>query len=264
MTFLEHLEVLRGHLLRSIASIGVFAVVAFLLKKIIFNVLLAPKEVDFITNRILCQFGHWVHTDKLCINDLPFQLINIEMAGQFRLHITIALYGGMILAAPYILWELYRFIMPALKNKERKYSRGMVFYTTMLFMLGILFGYFMIVPLTINFLGSYSVSSAVLNQINLKSYIGIITSLIFATGLIFELPILVYFLSKVGIITPSFMRKYRKHALIIILLVAGIITPPDIFSQIMVTIPMYALFEVSIFVSARIEKERNAREAAEG
>jgi sec-independent protein translocase protein TatC len=129
-----------------------------------------------------------VNTDKLCINDLPLDLINIEMAGQFRIHLTIAIYGGLILsAAPYILWELYRFIMPALKSTERKYSRGMVFYTTMLFLIGVLFGYFMIVPLTINFLGSYSVSTEVLNQINLKSYIGIITSLVFATGLIFEL-----------------------------------------------------------------------------
>jgi len=264
MTFLEHLEVLRGHLLRSIASVFVFAIVAFLLKNVIFDhVLLAPKDMNFFTNRMLCDFGHWVNTDKLCINDIKFQLINIDMAGQFRIHITIALYGGLILAAPYIFWELYRFIMPALQEKERRYSRGMVFYTTVLFMLGILFGYFMIVPLTINFLGSYTVSGDILNQINLKSYISTITSLIFATGLIFELPILVYFLSKVGIVTPSFMRRYRKHAAIIILVVAGIITPPDIFSQIMVTIPMYLLFEASIFVSARIERQRNEREAAE-
>jgi len=265
MTFLEHLEVLRGHLLRSIASIGVFAVIVFIFTKFIFDhILLAPKSADFFTNRIFCLIGQWLHTEKLCINTAQLNLINIEMAGQFRINMSIALYGGLILAAPYILWELYRFIVPALQEKERKYSSGMVFYTTFLFMLGILFGYFMIVPLTVNFLGTYSVSSQVLNQINLKSYIGIITSLVFASGLIFELPILVYFLSKVGIITPGFMRRYRKHALIIILILAGIITPPDIFSQIMVTIPMYALFEVSIFISARIEKERDAREAAEG
>ena len=264
LTFLEHLELLRGHLLRSIASVGVFAVVVFIFTKFIFDhILLAPKSVDFFTNRMFCKIGQWAHTDKLCINDIPLQLINIEMAGQFRINMTIALYGGLILAVPYVLWELYRFIMPALKSTERKYSRGMVFYTTLLFMLGVLFGYFMIVPLTLNFLGGYSVSSEILNQITLKSYIGIISSLVFASGLIFELPILVYFLSKVGIITPGFMRKYRKHALIVILIIAGIITPPDIFSQIMVTIPMYALFEVSIFISARIEKERDAREAAE-
>jgi sec-independent protein translocase protein TatC len=135
MTFLEHLEVLRGHLLRSIASVGIFTVVAFLLKKVIFGILLAPKSTDFFTNRMFCKVGHWAHTEKLCINDIPIQLINIDMAGQFRIHMTIALYGGMIMAAPYILWELYRFIMPALKSKERQYSRGMVFYTTFLFCL---------------------------------------------------------------------------------------------------------------------------------
>ena len=259
MTFLEHLEVLRGHLMRSIASIGICAIVVFCFKNIIVDqILLAPKSVNFWTNRMLCEFGHWVHTDKLCFSDLPLQLINIDMSGQFRMHVSIALYGGMILAAPYVLWELYRFILPALKAKERKYSNGMVFYTSILFILGVLFGYFMIVPLTINFLGTYSVSTEVLNQINFKSYISTITSLIFATGLVFEMPILVYFLSKVGLVTPAFMKKYRKHALIIILIVAGIITPPDIFSQIMVTLPMYALYEISILVSAKIQRQRDA------
>ncbi len=263
MTFLEHLEVLRGHLLRSIASVGIAAVLVFIFTNfIVDHILLAPKSVDFITNKLLCQLGHRFGTEKLCLNAVPFNLINIEMAGQFRINMSIALYGGLILSAPYIFWELYRFIMPALQPKERKYSSGMVFYTSALFIMGILFGYYMIVPMTLNFLGGYTVSADIVNQINFKSYIGTITSLIFASGLVFEMPILVYFLSKVGIVTPGFMRKYRKHALIIILIVAGIITPPDIFSQIMVTIPMYLLFEVSIFISARIEKERNAREAA--
>jgi len=264
MTFLEHLEVLRGHLLRSLLSIGIFAVAAFLLKDIIFDhLLLAPKAPDFWTNRMLCKLGDLVNTDKLCINDVPINLINIDLSGQFRIHMTIAFFGGLILAAPYVFWELYRFILPALKEKERKYSKGMVFYTSALFLIGILFGYFMIVPLTINFLGGYTVSDQVANQINLKSYIGTVTSLVFATGLIFELPILVYFLSKVGLMTPKFMRRYRKHAIVIILVLAGIITPPDVFSQILVTIPMYLLYEASVFISARIERERKEREAAE-
>ncbi len=263
MTFLEHLEVLRGHLLRSFASVGIAAVLVFIFTNfLVDHVLLAPKSVDFFTNKILCNLGHRLGTEKLCLNAIPFNLINIEMAGQFRINMSIALYGGLILSAPYIFWELYRFIMPALQPKERKYSRGMVFYTSGLFMLGILFGYFMIVPMTLNFLGGYKISDDIVNQINFKSYIGTITSLIFATGLVFEMPILVYFLSKVGIVTPGFMRKYRKHAFIIILLLAGIITPPDIFSQIMVTIPMYLLFEISIFISARIEKDRIARDLA--
>ncbi|MCK9324380.1 MAG: twin-arginine translocase subunit TatC [Bacteroidales bacterium] len=264
LTFLEHLEVLRGHLLRSLASIGVFAIVAFLLKDIIFDhILLAPKGAEFWTNRFFCQVGSFFNTDKLCLNSEDLELINIELAGQFRIHLNIAFYGGMILAAPYIFYEIYRFILPALKERERKYSGGMVFYTSGLFMVGVLFGYFFIIPLTVNFLGGYSVSSQVENQINLKSYIGTVTSLIFSTGLVFELPIFVYFLSKVGLMTPAFMKKYRKHALVVILVLAGIITPPDVFSQMLITIPMYLLYEVSISISARIERQREERDARE-
>jgi len=264
MTFLEHLEVLRGHLLRAIASVFVFTVVAFLLKDFIFNVvLLAPKEPDFWTNRMLCELGGLLNTTKLCLNDMPLDIINIDLAGQFKIHLTIAFFGGVILSAPYIFLELYRFILPALKDAEKKHSRGMVFYTSFLFIIGILFGYFLIIPLTINFLGGYSVSEQVTNQINLKSYIGSVTSLVLSTGLVFELPILIYFLSKVGLITPSFMKKYRKHALVVFLVVSGIITPPDIFSQFLVCIPLYLLFEVSILISARVERQRLEREAAE-
>lgn len=264
LTFLEHLEVLRGHLIRAIGSVAVFAVVAFLLKDVIFDhILLAPRSSEFFTNRMFCRVAEWLHTPKLCLSNVNINLINYDLSGQFRIHLNIAFYGGLILSAPYIFWELYRFILPALKENERKYSRGMVFYTTALFMIGVLFGYFLIIPLTINFLGGYSVSEQVANQINLRSYIGTVSSLIFSTGLVFELPILVYFLSKVGLITPSFMKRYRKHAIVVILLVAGIITPPDVFSQMLVSIPMYLLFEISILISARIERERNAREEAE-
>ncbi|MFO7617422.1 MAG: twin-arginine translocase subunit TatC [Bacteroidales bacterium] len=264
LTFLEHLEVLRGHLLRSLASIGVFAIVAFLLKDIIFDhILLAPKSADFWTNQFFCKAGALLNTDKLCLNSGDLELINIDLSGQFRIHLSIAFYGGLVLAAPYIFFEIYRFILPALKEKERKYSRGMVFYTSGLFMIGVLFGYFLIIPLTINFLGGYSVSGQVENQINLKSYISTVTSLIFSTGLVFELPIFVYFLSKVGLITPAFMRRYRKHAIVVILVLSGIITPPDVFSQMLITIPMYLLYEVSIFISARIERQRNEREERE-
>ena len=260
MTFLEHLEVLRGHLLRSIASIGVFTVVAFLLKDLIFNtILLAPKEPDFFTNQMFCKFGEWINATRLCLNDEPLDIINIDLAGQFKIHLTISFFGGVILASPYIFFEVYRFILPALKTKERKYSKGMVFYTSALFLIGVLFGYFLIIPLTINFLGGYSVSDFVDNQINLKSYIGSVTSLIFSTGLVFELPILIYFLSKVGIVTPEFLRKYRKHAFVVFLVVAGIITPPDVFSQFLVCIPLVGLYEVSIFISKRIYRQREAR-----
>jgi len=264
MTFLEHLNVLRGHLLRSIASVVVFAIIAFLLKDFIFStILLAPKSDTFFTNRVMCQLGHLLHTSKICLNDKPLDIINIDLAGQFKIHLTISLFGGLILSSPYIFFELYRFIMPALKEKERKYSRGMVFYTTMLFLIGVLFGYYLITPLTINFLGGYSVSAQVANQINLRSYIGTITSLILSTGLVFELPVLIYFLSKVGIVTASLMKHYRKHALVVFLLLSGIITPPDLFSQFLVCIPLYLLFELSIMIAGRIDKQRQARDEAE-
>lgn len=262
MSFLEHLEVLRGHLLRSLASIAVFTVVAFLFKNIVFDtILLAPKNPEFFTNDLFCRLGNWLfNSDKLCINSQGLELINIEMAGQFRTHLMIAFMGGLILSSPYIFLEIYRFIIPALKEKEQKYSRGMVFFTTLLFLTGIAFGYFIIVPLTINFLGGYSVSDSVDNTIALRSYIRSVTSVTLSAGIAFELPILIYFLAKVGLITADFMRRYRKHAIVVFLVTSGIITPPDIISQFLVCGPLYILFELSILIAARIERKRDEAE----
>lgn len=257
MSFLEHLEVLRGHLLRAIASIAVFTVVAFLLKDIVFNhILFAPKNPDFFTNEMFCRLGKWMNTERLCLNSEPLEIINIDMAGQFKIHLIIAFFGGLILASPYIFYELYRFVIPALKDAEKKYSKGMVFFTSLLFLIGILFGFFVIVPLTINFLGGYSVSEQVNNTINLKSYIRSVTSVTLSAGLAFELPILIYFLSKVGLVTADFMRRYRKHAIVVFLVLSGIITPPDVISQFLVCIPLYVLFEGSILIAKRIERQR--------
>ncbi|MCD6347588.1 MAG: twin-arginine translocase subunit TatC [Bacteroidales bacterium] len=264
MNFLEHLEVLRGHLLRSLASVAVFTIVAFLLKDIIFNfILLAPREPDFFTNELLCRLGKAMNTDKLCLNVVPLEIINIDLAGQFKIHLIVSFFGGLILSSPYIFFEIFRFVLPALKDKEKKQSKGMVFFTSALFLLGILFGFFVIIPLTINFLGTYSVSEQVANQINLKSYIRSVTSVTLSTGLVFELPILIYFLSKVGLVTPGFLRTYRKHAIVIFLVLSGIITPPDVISQFLVCVPLYILFEVSILISARVEKQRIARDEEE-
>jgi len=257
MSFLEHLEVLRGHLLRSFASIGVFTVVAFLLKDIIYDqILFAPNAPEFFTNDMLCRLSHLMNTEKLCLNTEPVEIINIDMAGQFKNHLIISFFAGLVLSSPYIFFELYRFIIPALKEKEKTHSKGMVFFTSLLFLIGILFGYFLIIPLTINFLGGYSVSDIVENQITLKSYIRSVTSVTLSGGLAFELPILIYFLSKVGLVTPDFMRRYRKHAIVVFLVLSGIITPPDVISQFMVCVPLYVLFEASIYISARIERKR--------
>lgn len=257
MTFLEHLEELRWHIIRSVLSIVVFAVAAFFFKDIIFDsIILAPRNPEFFTNRILCNLGDLVNIKALCINDTPFDLINIKMAGQFTTHITISIIAGMVVAFPYIFWEFWRFLSPALHDNEQGHARGAVFYSSILFVTGVLFGYFIIVPLSIHFLSSYSVSSEVANQIYLRSYIGTITSISLAGGLIFELPIVIYFLSRIGLVTPVFLRKYRRHSIVVILIAAAIITPPDIFSQVLVSLPLLVLYEIGIFISGRVERRR--------
>lgn len=257
MSFLEHLEILRGHLIRSAISIFVFTIFAFLLKDFIFNtILLAPKNSDFITNTLFCSFGRLMNTDALCINTKPLEIINIELAGQFRTHLMISFISGLILGFPYILYEFWRFIEPALRTNEKMYTNGIVFNSSVLFMIGVAFGYFLIVPLTINFLGGYEISYQVENQINIRSYISTVSTLCLSTGIVFELPILVYFLSKVGILTPDVLRKYRKHSIVVFFILAGIITPPDVISQILVSLPLYILFEISILISGRVAKKR--------
>jgi len=237
----------------------VFAIAAFIGKKFIFDyVLLAPKDGDFITNRALCKLGEIMSIDALCIGNLNLSMQNIQMSGQFMTHMYVSIVAGLIIAAPYVIWELWRFIMPALHPNEKKHSKGAVVVSSLLFISGVLFAYFLIVPLTISFLGTYQVSADVPNQIQLNSYISTVISVTLAVGIVFELPILVYFLTKVGVITPEFMKKNRKFMLVIVLVLSAIITPPDIFSQVLVCIPLIGLYEVSIRISARVQKQRDA------
>lgn len=260
MTFWNHLEALRWHFIRSAIAIVVLATLALIYNDFIFtNIILAPKEPSFITNEMLCWFGNKVNVDYFCINNMNLKIINTSMAGQLTISIWVALVAGLIVSVPYILWEFWRFVKPALKPKEIKYSKGFVLITSSLFLIGVLFSYFLIVPLTVNFLGSYQVSASVDNYITLDSYISTVTSLAFATGLVFEFPILVYFLTKIGIITPQFLSKQRRYIIIIILVIGAIITPPDVFSQIMVSIPLYGLFEASILISKRVYKQRRKK-----
>lgn len=256
MHFLDHLEALRWHLVRSAAAIVIMAIAAFTNKEILFDkIILAPKYPDFLTYRVLCKLSDKLGID-MCITEVPFNLININISGQFTTHIFVSLTAGFIMAFPYFIWELWRFIKPALSQKERSFSRGVVFFTSLLFLIGILFGYFVISPLSVNFLGSYQISETVTNQISLDSFISTITILTFSCGLVFELPIVVFFLSKIGIISPQFMRQYRKHAMVINLIIAAFITPsPDVASQLLVAIPLFLLYEVSIWVSAMVYKK---------
>ena len=260
MSFLEHLEELRWHIIRSVVLIAVFAVMAFIMKDFIFNeIIFKPKMPEFWSNRMMAKLGEYVGSDALNINQQPLKLVSLKMADQFMLHFMVAIVLGLILAAPFIFFEIWRFIKPALYDKEKKHASGAVFFTSLLFMIGILFGYFVIVPLSIDFLTTYSVSPEVENQINMRSYIGTVTSISFASGFIFLLPIFSYFLSKVGILTPQFMKNYRRHAYVVMFLVAAIITPPDVFSQTMVAIPLVILYEISIIISKIVVKKREKR-----
>lgn len=253
MSFLDHLEALRWHLMRSVIAIFGFGIVAFLNKSFIFDtILLAPKNPDFITYRVMCAIS-----ERICITELPFTLMNISMSGQFTNHIFISIAAGFIIAFPYVFWEIWRFIKPALYSQESKHARGVVFFSSALFLSGVSFGYFVVAPLAVNFLGSYQVSAEVSNQINLGSYIMTVVSIALACGLIFELPIVTFFLTRVGLINPPFMRKYRKHALVLTLVLAAIITPPDVISQILVAMPLLVLYEVSIRVSAAVIRKQD-------
>jgi sec-independent protein translocase protein TatC len=264
MTFLQHLEELRWHIIRALAAVVVGAIVAFIFKNIIFDhIILAPNNPDFITNRLLCRLADLVNVPVLCINQDPIELISIKMSGQFTTHINISLVAGLILAFPYVFWEFWSFFRPALYEKERKYARGAVTMASLLFVTGVLFGYFIITPLSINFLGSYRVSDIVTNQINVSSYIGSVTSVALSAGVTFELPIVVFFLARIGVLTPDFMRKYRRHAIVLVLIVAAVITPPDIFSLILVSIPLLLLYEASIFIANRVVRKKEKAEAAE-
>lgn len=261
MGFLDHLEELRWVIVRALIFILTGAIVAFIFSGFIFDkIIFLPKSPSFFTNRMLCSLAQHVDSQTLCINSVPLNIININMAGQFNMHIMVSLYVGIVIAFPFIIYQFWKFIRPALYDNERKRTRGAVLYISALFMIGVLFGYYIISPLTIHFLGGYSVSGEVTNQINLSSYIASITSVTLATGLLFELPILVIFLTKAGIVTPNFLRKYRKHIFVLIMAVAAIITPPDVLSLFLVTIPLWLLFEVSITLSARLHRKRISEE----
>src|SRR5690606_9319059 len=198
--------------------------------------------------------------ENLCFKDLKFELINLTMAGQFSMHILVSVVAALVISFPYILYELWRFIKPALKKSEKNYARGIVFWGSLLFLTGVAFGYYVITPMSVQFLGGYRVSDLVHNQISLKSYISTVSTITLATGLIFQLPIVVYFLSKVGLVTPHLMKTYRRHAIIAVLILSAIITPPDITSQVLVSIPLVILYEISINISRAVAKKEAEKE----
>jgi sec-independent protein translocase protein TatC len=262
--FMHHLEALRWHLVRAAAAILFFSVLFFINKEFLFDdIIFAPRNPDFWTYRALCDFSHWLHLgEALCISIQEIKIINTDLSGQFTMHMWAALVAGLVLGFPYLAWEMWRFIKPALYDKEIKNTRGVVLAVSILFVVGVLFGYYIIVPLSLNFLATYQITAAVENYISMDSFISNVTTVALMSGVVFELPVVVYFLSLLGIMSPSFMRNYRRHAVVVILIVAAIITPsPDVTSQMLVAIPLYVLYEASIFVSMYVEKDK-AKKAA--
>ncbi|TQD38714.1 twin-arginine translocase subunit TatC [Haloflavibacter putidus] len=265
MSFLDHLEELRWHLIRATMAVLLAGVVAFLAKGFIFDVVLfGPKRADFVTYDILCKAAQFLNLDEsFCFDEIPFRIQSRKMAGQFSAHMWTAIIAGFIMAFPYILYEFWKFISPGLHPKERKASSGFIIIASLLFFIGVLFGYYVVSPLSINFLGSYQVSKEVFNDIDLASYMGLVRTSVLASGIVFELPIIIYLLTKLGVVTPEDLKKYRKFALVGILIVSAIITPPDIASQVIVAIPVLVLYEISIFISRVVIRKQRKKEAKE-
>lgn len=256
MSFLDHLEDLRWHLLRSVIAILLAGVAAFVAKDFVFDVLLfGPKNNDFLTYRLLCQVSNFLgFDDSFCISELPFRIQSRTMAGQFSAHVWTSITLGFVIAFPYVIYQFWKFISPGLYTYERKTASGFIGVSSLLFFMGVLFGYYVVTPLSVRFLGTYTVSSEVFNDFDLSSYTALIRASVLASGLIFELPILIYFLTKVGLVTPELMRKYRKISLVLVMFLSAVITPPDVASQIIVAIPVLILYELSIFISKRVIK----------
>jgi len=262
MSFLDHLEALRWHLLRSVSAVLFFSVAAFIAKDFVFGVLiLGPSKVDFLTYRVLCDVGNYLGIPALCINDLPFTIQSRQMTGQFSMHMTSSMVVGLIAAFPYLFYEVWRFISPGLYAKERNAARGAVFFVSFLFLSGALFGYYVLTPMSINFLANYQLDPSIANEFDITSYVSTLSMLVLASAIMFQLPVVVYFLSMSGLVTSKMLKSYRRHSIVVILILSAVITPPDVISQLLIAMPILVLYEVGILIAKRLEKQRAQREA---
>ncbi|MDZ4716680.1 MAG: twin-arginine translocase subunit TatC [Cytophagales bacterium] len=264
MSFLDHLEELRWHIVRSVAAIMICMIVAFVYTPWVFqNIVFAPTNVDFPTFKFLCKLGELTGTEEaLCAKPFEFKIQSRYMTGQFSMQVFAAFVLGFIVAFPYVFWEIWRFVKPGLHMNEMRNSRGAVFAVSFLFMLGVSFGYFVLAPMMTWFFASYSISPVIVNEFDITSYVSTFVALVFGSGLLFQLPVVVYFLTRIGLLTPKFMRTYRKHAMITILIISAIITPPDPMSQMLISLPLFLLYEISIFISAYVVRQKRKDEEA--
>ncbi len=282
MTFFEHLDDLRPHLMRAVGALFVIAILAFIFARfLVDNLLFAPGTPDFPTNRWLCSMGYtlndfmgwlgglfgteWsIDPETLCINaGNDYQIINTKLVGQFNLSMKVAFVTGLVISIPYLLWEIWQFIKPALTRKERQGTNLFVLWVSLGFFTGVAFGYFIITPLSIHFFSNYKVSDNIANMIDTANYTSQVIGIPLGTGLIFQLPLLIYFLTRIGIVSPEFLRKYRRHAVVLLAVVAAIITPPDLFSMVLVMLPLYGLYEFSIFLSVKTHRKYHSDDISE-
>lgn len=256
MSFIDHIEELRWHIVRSLVVIMICGIALFINTDIVFDtIILGPTKTDFITYKIMCKLAEILHLSSLCMQEINLEFQNTELSGQFMMSFSVSFMLGFIVAFPYIFWEFWRFVRPALSTNELKQARGIVFWSSLLFFLGVLFAYYIIAPFTINFFANYTLSPVFKNIITMKNYYDTLSDLVLGVGIVFELPVIVYFLSKIGLLTPAVMRGKRRIAALIIIVVAAVITPPDVFSLFLVSVPMFILYEVSINISERANKD---------
>lgn len=264
MSFFDHLEELRWHVIRVLSSIAVFGLIAFFMKSTVMAIILGPMQPDFLTYEKFCELSHFVGLgDRGCITPAQFTLEFRNLPDAFFLHLKVSFFIGLIFSFPYLLWELWRFISPGLYDHERNQTRGIVLFGSVLFLTGAAFGYFFLAPFGVNFFANYTLADVIVKDFTIESYISIVTSVTFAAGMLFELPIVILLLAKIGVLSSSILREYRRHAFVAVLIVSAILTPADPFSQVFVSIPVYFLYEFSILLAEREEKKRAKREMAE-
>jgi sec-independent protein translocase protein TatC len=258
MSFFDHVDELRRHIIRSFAAISIGFVLAFIyIKELVSGVIFAPFKGSFFTYRFMCDLGkNLFGDDRMCVVPPVIKIQNLQLQGQFVAAFKIAFIAGLVLAFPFIIWELWKFIRPALSDKEVKKTRGTVFFVALLFFTGVLFSYFILVPISVNFFATFSISDEVQNIVTMQNAVNYVSFLCLATGLVFELPVLMYVLARVGILTASFLRKNRRYAVVIIFIIAAVATPsPDMLSQLILALPLYSLYEIGILIAARTEQK---------
>ncbi len=264
MNFLDHIEELRWHIVRCAIAIVVGAILAFWKIEWIFDhIIMGPAHKEFISYKLFCALGRALHSDSLCLSDISMRFQNTAITGQFMMALSSSTMVGFVVVFPYIMYQVWTFVRPALKDNEVKAARGIVFWCSLLFFMGVLFAYFIVAPYTMNFFGNYKLSPLFENVITVENYYDTMSNLVLALGAVFELPMLVYFLTRIGILTPEFLKAKRRYAFLILFILAMVIAPPDVFSCLLIFVPLYILFEISVRVSARAIRARRAREERE-